>query len=236
LVQQASCRGCLDAFLHDQDARSKIVNYFVDILDSKPEQLSPNHIMTDSDIATAHKDGEELEIHDYAMLIQYLNSTGHDYHSVYSVTSSTDCANVLPRCAQMPPQFKHDTRTYSINLSHNGNSQIRFYIPGGTAESKATGYIEKIFKLPLAGFMRTFLQVRHHQPLGADELQYSPYTYEPCTYLKTKLVSPKASNQIQIIEPQHIICHLAVYKLQQGTYTLNKPALVVNWALNRKRH
>ncbi|KAJ4463534.1 hypothetical protein C8R41DRAFT_783756, partial [Lentinula lateritia] len=125
--------------------------------------------------------------------------------------------------------------TFSCTKSHEGQSHIQFYVPGGFRGTWGTGYIEAIWELPLEGIKQCFLLVQKHQALSPAQNFKSPYHHFPCLLLKTKLVREAPSDHIYILEPQHIITHLSVYKQPKGTYGIQSDMLAICWALNRGR-
>jgi hypothetical protein len=234
MLRQAARRGRLEALLHENSLRSTSTSGLSKILKPGNSSSQSAHVLSDIEIAHVHANGRRLDQQHYAMLLRYLNAIGKEYHSAYTTTPLVLGTPILPPSAQHPQEFKFENRTYSHNGSHDGNSHIQFYIPGAKDEIE-TGYIEAIWELPLQGIRQTFLLVRQHRPLSPAQLRKTPYAYEPCSKLQTKIVNLEPSIQVFIIEPQHIICHLTTYKNPPKTYGLNRETMVICWGLNRRR-
>ncbi|KAF8164936.1 hypothetical protein B0H34DRAFT_647608, partial [Crassisporium funariophilum] len=237
MLRQTARHGRLQAFLHDKSIESTAVHQLAEILepDNGDSSSRPTHTMSDVEIANAHTSATALDQRHYNLLLQYLNATGVEYHSVYDAVPHLLGTLLLPPAAHQSRQFKFDSRTYSVKESHEGNSHIQFYIPGGAGDAVETGFVEVIWELPLEGIWQTFLLVRRHKPLSPAQLRKTPYAYEPCSGLQTKVVSAEEGNDIFIIEPRHIICHLTVYKNPPRMYGLTRETLTICWGLNRRR-
>ncbi len=232
LIQNTSRRGRLDALLHDGVFHNETLKDFANLL--RPTTTSGTQQMDQSQIGQALANGVRLNEAHYTQLLNYLNASGRQFISAYSAGPFSLSSLVLPPVARNCYQYKIEDRTYSCHQRHVGNSQIRFYIPGQN-QMEDTGVIEAIWELTLDGALQTFLLIRKHQPLPAAELLGSPFSIEPCTYLKTKIVDIHLSETVLILEPRHIICHLSSYRRPAGTFGLNTESLVVCWALNRGR-
>jgi hypothetical protein len=237
ILRQMARRGRLDAFLHDNrtgnTAKSQLANILEPIDDSYSS--GSTRIMNDIEIAHAHASGTRLDLEHYDLLLQYINTTGKEYHSAYEGVPQVLGTFILPPLAHRPHQFTLDNRTYSIQESHVGNSHIQFYIPEAVGGATDTGYIEVIWQLPLEGASQIFILVRRHQPLSPVQLQKTPYAYQPGSDLQTKVVKVENSKDVYIIEQRHIICHLAVYTNPRRTFGLIGETMTVCWGLNRRR-
>ena len=235
LRQTARC-GRLDARLHDNRTGDTAISQLASILEPDDGHSPVSaRIMTDLEIANANATATRLDHRHYISLLEYLNSMGMEYCSVYENIPRVRGTLILPPVAHHLRQVNLDNRTYSIKESHVGNSHIQFYVPGAVGGTVDTGYIEGIWELPLKGASQIFLLVRRHQPLSPAQLRKTPYAYQPCLNLQTKIVKVEDSNNIYIIEQRHIICHLAVYKNLPRTFGLTIDTMTICWGLNRRR-
>jgi hypothetical protein len=87
--------------------------------------------------------------------------------------------------------------------------------------------------MPLNSFVQTFLLVEKHSTF--DEPLPEELPFHARRWFQAKIVGAADSGEFCVIEPRHILTHLAVYKPQLGAYGLNFRCLVVSWALNRGR-
>ena len=108
------------------------------------------------------------------------------------------------------------------------------YIPGAVGGTIDAGYIEAIWELLLEHACQISLLVQQHQPLSPAQLWKTSYAYWPCSNLQTKIVKVEDSNDIYIIEQQHIICHLVVFKNSPRTFGLTSETMTVCWGLNHR--
>jgi hypothetical protein len=236
MLRQTARRGRLDAFLHSNTADTAI-NQLASILEPVDDRHSSQstRVMSDVETADALAGGTRLDQWHYDLLLQYLNTTGMEYHSAYQITPHVRGTLILPPFALLRRQFSLDSRTYSIKESHAGNSHIQFYIPGAVGGAVETGYIEAIWEIPLEGARQIFFLVQRHQPLSPAQLRKTPYAHQPGSNLQTKVVKVDDSNEVCIIEQRHIICHLAVYENPPRTFDLTSKTMTICWGLNRRR-
>ena len=228
MLRQTAHRERLDALLHRNPAENTAISWLASILEPIDRNSSPStHIMSDVETADPLASGTRLNQWHYDLLLQYLNTTGMGYHSAYQITLHVQGTLILPPFALLPCQFSLDSHTYSIKESHEGNSHIQFYIPGAVGGVVETGYIEAIWEILLEGARQIFLLVQRHQLLSPSQLQKTPYAHQPGSNLQTKIVKIDDSNKVCIIEQQHIICHLAVYKNTAGTFNLTSETIMV---------
>lgn len=232
LVRNICRRGRIEALLSDGRFGDNDTQAFANIL--QPSAVESTAILNPVQLSNALKGGTTLDITHYHLLLTYLNTHGRQYVSAYSEGPFALTSPVLPPVAQHCHHYKIDERTYSCYTRHIGNSQIQFYTPVNRNQQD-TGRIEAIWELVLDGRKQQFLLVRKHQPLNAIEEQRSPYATEACSHLKSKIAHTQASEELQVIEPQHIICHLTSFTRPPGTFGFNFETMVVCWALNRGR-
>ncbi|KAE9388685.1 hypothetical protein BT96DRAFT_1072594 [Gymnopus androsaceus JB14] len=196
-------------------------------------------LLTNSEVAAYLAKGKELPRKSYDFLLAYLNMVGPQYLSAYSGIVHSRHTLVLPTAAQLPRNHKVDGRTFHTLKSMESGSHIYYYVPGA-GSSTGTGCITDIWQLPLENVMRTFFFVQHHASLSPTANQWNPYSRAPCSVLRTNLVLQELSTNFHIIEPQHIICHLVVRKVDKKSYPnickkIHKPVMLINWSLDRSR-
>ena len=233
MLHQSAHHGCLDALLCNDNFWADVPELAEILQPSTHSTTWPTHNLNGPEVAAAHASAKSLDQRHYNLLLQYLRVIGRDYNSVFTGGPYALGTLLLPPAVQQPCQVVFEDRTYSCNNSHVGNSHIQSYIPthGDTIE---TGYIEEIWELPLEGLWQTFFFVRQHHSLSPAQRRKTPYAVGPCSRLQSKAVSCELSNTVYILEPQHIICHLATYMIPVGTYGLKKEIMVINWSLNPK--
>lgn len=167
---------------------------------------------------------------DHDLVLAYLNASGPQYLDCQHRPLFQD-SRVFPPVAKLRTEVRVEDRTYSCLDSHRGNSAIQFYHPD-TRHSE-TGFITSILCIPLQGILRNFIIVTLHKPLPEAELKKTPFPEHP-RWLTTA-VDVDLSDTRVVIEVEHIITHLSTYLRPIGTYGVEKPFLVICWALNRGR-
>lgn len=238
MIRQFGRKGMLSALFHDNEFEDEATRELVKILEPKDVyefKRPPNH-MTAVEVADFLKDGEELPRSDYKNLLKYLNDSGRKYYTAYPSPGIIVDFNtlILPTAVHYSLNFKLDGKTYSHKTSREGGSHIKFYVPGGATDVTQTGCIEEIWELPLEGILHTFLVVNEHMALAANQKRHNPYSTQPCSLLQSQLVCQELSGDRCIIEPRHIICHLAVYKRPPKTYkNIDQATMTITWAINR---
>lgn len=175
---------------------------------------------------------EPLPVDDYYALLRYLQATGRPYFSILDQVLVTKHTRFLPPHVRKRTEMIVGDRTFSTRASHEGNSAIQFHKP--STQQVDTGVIEAIWSLPLDSVIQTFFVVRSHRPLPRLEEEKAPFFRFDERYC-TRIVDYEPSDQIQIIEQQHIIAHLSTFKRPAGTYGIARDTLVICWALNRGR-
>lgn len=179
--------------------------------------------------------GSPLSQDEYEALGTYLMSTERPYASMYLEADKTaatlDSRFLLPTVCKRT-EVLLDGRTFSVRESHEGNSAIQYYNP--TNQSLETGNIEMIWQQSLDERLHTFFVIRPHRPLSPVEERLAPFAQFHELYA-TRIFDSIPSNQLFIVEPQHIRTHLSTYRRPSGTYGIQKDTLVVCWALNRGR-
>ncbi|KIK49925.1 hypothetical protein GYMLUDRAFT_103789, partial [Collybiopsis luxurians FD-317 M1] len=189
-------------------------------------------LLSSTEVATFFMNKENLSSIHYNTLLNYLNSSGRDYHAADVEYIRTDLTiSILPKSVDFIKQFTFEGKTFSIQSKWEASSHIQFYIPGSSRQT-ATGCIQEIWQLPLEYKMHTFLLIKQHVSLSIFDCDKNPYLKEPCSFLKSNLVQDKLSDHTLIIEPVHIICHLAIHKRPAGTYGINCNTMAITWSLN----
>lgn len=227
----------------------KLEGNFADTATGKLAQiLEPNDsynfmysppLLTNSEVAAYLAKAKELPRKSYDFLLAYLNMVGSHYASAYSGIVQSRHALILPTAVQFPKNHKVDGRTFHTLKSMESGSHIYYYVPGA-GSSTGTGCITAIWQVPLENVMRTFFFVQHHASLSPAANRWNPYSRAPCSVLRTNLVLQELSTNFHIIEPQHIICHLVVRKVDKKSYPnickkIHKPVMLINWSLDRSR-
>ncbi len=237
MVSQSARKGQIKALLHDNEFKNPATQKLAKVLESDDvfDFLRTPPMLTGEEAAAARASGELLGLQHYNMLLDYLNGTGRDYRSAYANVRYPPGTLIMPIHVHQHSQSTVNKQTFSCKESHEGNSHIRYYVPGGNAAAKETGCIEAIWELPIDNIMQTFFLVRQHSQLPAGQRYKSPYNYFPCSVLQTSLVKEETSQYIHIIEARHIISHLTVYKWPRGTYDIPFPTMAICWAMNRGR-
>jgi hypothetical protein len=235
MLQQMSRLVYFLAFLHHKASSNPEMDIFANILEpsniTKGPTIKPIDDFEQAIYLTKTLDLDETE---YDMILQYLNLTGH--HGQWSSNTAyphPEHALILPPFAKRCTEFHENGHTYSCSSSHEGNSFIEFY--DRRIQGHWTGVINHIFEIPLQGFLRKFIFVSPHRELEQSALVGTPY--DPLLYPRfmSKIVEVKPSEDMVVLEPEHIITHLTTYKTRGDIYGIRREVLLVCWALNRGR-
>ncbi|KAJ7190898.1 hypothetical protein B0H12DRAFT_1246358 [Mycena haematopus] len=207
MLKQMARLGRLSAFLQNAASSDPRMETFANILERRKDDLVVKPIDS-AEQAVYLTEASDLNTAEYNMILQYLNQSGH--HGEWRDNTAyphPEHALVLPPLAKHCIEFMENGRTYSCNSSHEGNSWIQFY--DKRIRSHSTGVIQDIVEIPLQGFLRKFIFVLPHQGLAQAEVAGTPY--DPIMYpgFKAKLVEVELSEDIVIIEPEHILTHYA---------------------------
>ncbi|KAJ7085455.1 hypothetical protein B0H15DRAFT_783012 [Mycena belliarum] len=229
MCTQVARRGRLEAILSEDQFADRDTSGLAPILNPVSNSKAPQQLDS-SETATILARAKELPVADYQMLLQYLRSTGQLWRD-YEEIPHPDGALILPPRAIQPPEFTFDGDVFSCKHSNPGNSGIQFTRPVDSAV--VTGFIETIWQIPLQGHIQTFILVDVHN-IPPPEIR-SQLPFESMPRLNTAVVEARPSGHICIIEPRHIITHLAVYKRPVGTFGIDRDILTVCWSLNRGR-
>ncbi|KAF7331362.1 hypothetical protein MKEN_00013900 [Mycena kentingensis (nom. inval.)] len=224
-----SCR--LLALLHRHEFKNTTLRNLSALL-ARDSVNSVKAEMDDVAVSVYLGKAPRMSTKEYQLLLAYLNVNNAGYLSWLDMAGRDPDyhAMVLPPNANRLRRYSESGRTYSCSDSHRANSLIQYYIPNSD-EDPATGVIDSILELPLDGFLRTFMLVRPHRLL---DLAGTPYARYP--NFMTSLVATEPSKKLLIIEPKHIITHLAAWTRPSSTYSgMKERFMVVCWALNRGR-
>ena len=166
----------------------------------------------------------------YTALIYYLQRSQHQYWAFNDFPHPRNALILSPQ-AKTPLQLHHGEYTFSCWTLHQANSTIRFY--NLSTQTHATGFIERIWQVPLEGSMQSFVVVWPHAQLSNIEEERAPFQNSPG--FMSQIVDAKATEDKNpvIIEPNHIITHLTTFWHPEGTYGIQKRTLIMCWALNR---
>lgn len=231
MLRQMTRRARVEALLHD--SKDSDLHKLATILDPLYSSLTNNNptILSGAEQAHILAQGIMLTDTEYRALLQYLHLTGRpDYRAYDNYPHPLNSVILLPQ-VQSPLQIHRGECTFSCKKSHKGNSAIQFYNP--LTQSNDTGFIHALWKLPLEGFMRCFVVVHAHKPLPEAQEGKAPYVH--FNGFQSKIVDVEPSNNLIIIEPDHIITHLTTFERPVNTYGINSKTLVICWALNRGR-
>lgn len=221
------CR--LLALLHDNESGDSLDQSLASILEPADQsKLTVLKELTSADTALILSKAPQLKPKEYSLIQEYLHSTGRPYRS-YTDFPHPEFALILPPNATRLTEFNDNGHTYSCSSSHIGNSAIQFY--DKSTQGQLTGVIDTIWEIPLEGFLRKFILVHTHLELDNSDAMLTPYPQYP--RMMTKAVKAVLSEDIVVIEPQHITTHLTTYKRPSGTYEIQQDILVICWAMNR---
>ena len=166
----------------------------------------------------------------YNALLMYINAnTMEPFHHCANLPHTTP--RVLPQIAIKHKRFIHLTILtwlFGPRSLNPGNSCISFRTSSGTVGS---GEIISICSYFLDSIMRDFLAVLPHSRLSNEDSGRNPYDLFPgfqCT-----VVYAQSINQIIIIEPTHLISHLAQLVWPPGTFGISRSIIILNHSLNR---
>ncbi|KAJ4487060.1 hypothetical protein C8J55DRAFT_594498 [Lentinula edodes] len=239
MVRQFGRKANLNVILNETDYEDDATRDLLEILAPVDvyEFARDPAIMSSYEVAQFYKKHDDFKREEYNTLLHYLNSTGKEYYTAYPESmlyQSPTLLSILQPVVQRIRDFNFQGKTYSNVASHEAGSHIQYYIPGGNGENM-TGCIMEIWQLPLEQKLSTFLLVKEHLPLSPSQKVKSPYAWAPCSILQSELVQRNLASYTYLIEPHHIICHLAVYKRPAGTYDIPQETMAIVWSLNRGR-
>lgn len=222
-------------FLNNAASTNPEMDIFAKILE--PENIGKGSMVQQIDEFEEAKflyNAPPLNTTHYHLILQYLNLRGHHGQwRHFTDLPHPPHALILPPNAKQCTSFHEDSLnrvTYSCNSSHKGNSFIEFYDIG--IQGHRTGVIQYIFEIPLQGFLRKFIFVSPYCELSEAAQANTPYVQPR---LRSKIVEVAPSNDILVIEPEHIITHLTTYETRGDIYRIPRNVLVVCWALDRGR-
>ena len=228
MLRQMSRRARVDASLQDT-LGDTVSNNLAKIL--RPENNSADCspiLLNPIQVATALKESSKLAEDHYNALLYYLQGTGRPYRASHALPHPPN-ALILPPHAKLPSQVHHHGHTFSCQKSHEGNSAIQFYNP--YTQQHDTGFVHVIWQVLLETAIHTFIVVRLHSPLSAQEEAQAPFIHFPG--FMTHIVDALPSENLLIIEPTHIVTHLTTFRRPAGTYGIPRETLIICSALNR---
>lgn len=208
--------------------------------DDSYDFMNSSELLTDNEVAAHLANSTMLQVKFYNHLLTYLNTTGGpQYYSAYGITIHPSHAFILPTTVKLRHNFSIEKRTFHTMGSMESASYIYYYVPSAGSTTD-TGCIAHIWQLPLESMLRTFFFVKRHAHLPPKQNKWNPYSKYPCSVLRANLVLQELSSEFHIIEPHHIISHLAARKLDKDSYPniyakINKPVTVITWSLDRSR-
>jgi hypothetical protein len=89
-----------------------------------------------------------------------------------------------------------------------------------------TGLIDTVWSLTVDGSKWTFVVINPHESLSSQDARKSPYHCRPG--LLTKLVYTSSSLDSIIIEPSHIISHIAYRPRPPKTFQISRATAIVH--------
>ncbi|KAJ7088184.1 hypothetical protein C8R44DRAFT_649677 [Mycena epipterygia] len=196
----------------------------------RPQQFSP------AEETAFNGSGPVLEASIYEMIFSYWNRTySPPYIRAADLTYDLLDAgvSVFPNRAVQLTNFEHKTRGYSTFKKHAGTSSISFRHP--STGRKDMGFIRSICTQVLHGQSRIFVVVQPHTDLSPTDAAKTPYPARPlfaCTVKYWKPLQPQAH---LIVEPRHIISHVAYNPRPKGTYGIKHEIAVFVDSLHRNR-
>ncbi|KAJ7136745.1 hypothetical protein C8R44DRAFT_728709 [Mycena epipterygia] len=229
MLRQICRRGRLFASISDSaqpaDSKSPVAEAMRvlsprDPLES-PQQLSPAQ-------ETAYNgSGVLLDLLMYELILGYWNHT-HSPPYIHAAELTYDLldagVNVLPTRAVQLTEFKHKTRLFSTFKKHHGGSSVSFRHP--LTGQKDFGFIQCIWTQALQGQKQTFVVVQPHTDVSPMDAAKTPYPMRPGFACMVRYSEPIRPQPQLIVEPRHIISHVAYYRRPQGTFVTSEPRLI----------
>ncbi|KAJ6535734.1 hypothetical protein B0H19DRAFT_963643 [Mycena capillaripes] len=141
--------------------------------------------------------------------------------------------NVFPNREVQLTNFMHKTRLFSTFKKNHGNSSISFCHP--LTGQKDMGFIRLIWTQVLQGQHRTFVVVQPHTDLSSTDAAKTPYPTHPRFECTGRYSEPLCPQPQLIVEPRHIISHVAYYQRPKGTYGIKQAITIFVDLLHRNR-
>ncbi|KAJ7760277.1 hypothetical protein DFH07DRAFT_816732 [Mycena maculata] len=231
MLCQMARRCRLLAYLHNSEFLDPVLRQFADILDMKNTTKPKESEELDSfALARFLSKAPKMSPKEYKSILGYLNASGEATVSWLSYPAIEYQAMILPPNAKRLREYHENGGTYSCYSSHHTNSLIQFQKPN-SHEPPITGVIKFILEVPLHGFLRKFIFVAPHRPI---DIRGTPFQHYP--RMMATLVEVEPYQTLMVIEPKHVITHLAAWTRPSRTYSgINKRFMVVSWALDRGR-
>ncbi|KAF7336362.1 hypothetical protein MVEN_02184700 [Mycena venus] len=195
-----------------------------------PQQLSPAQ-------ETAYNgSGVVLDTLTYELILDYWNHT-HSPPYIRAAELTYDLLdagiNVFPSRAVQLTSFMHKTRLFCTFKNHPGNSSISFRHP--LTGRKDMGFIRAIWSQVLQGQSRTFVVVQPHTDVSPTDAAKTPYSTHPRFACLVRYSEPLHPQPQLIVEPRHIISHVAYYRRRQGTFGIKEAITIFVDSLHRNR-
>ncbi|KAJ7907902.1 hypothetical protein B0H13DRAFT_1617989 [Mycena leptocephala] len=197
---------------------------------SSLQQLSP------ADETAFNGSGVILEDSIYELILDYWNRT---YSPSYIRTTDLTFellergVKVLPTRGVQLTHFTHKIRLFSTFKKHHGNSSISFRHP--STGWKDMGFIRSIWTQVLQGQKRTFVFVQPHTDMKTADDAKTPYLKHPRFACTVKYTEPRQPHPELVVEPRHIISHVAYLPLPKGTFGIQKAITIFVDSLHRNR-
>ncbi|KAJ7215446.1 hypothetical protein GGX14DRAFT_608378 [Mycena pura] len=172
----------------------------------------------------------------YELILEYWNNT-YSPSYIHKSDLTFDLLNsgvkVLPSRAVQLTHFTHKIRLFSPFKKHHGNSSISFRHP--STGQKDMGFIRSIWTQVLEGQKRTFVFVQPHTDTDPVDAAKMPYLTHPRFKCTVKYTNPRHPKSELIVEPRHIISHVAYLPCPQGTFDIQKAITIFVDSLHRNR-
>ncbi|KAL1659018.1 hypothetical protein GGF50DRAFT_66136 [Schizophyllum commune] len=201
------------------------------IISVTPHNEQHGRPMSDDEVSSLRASSPRLDRGDYDALLAYLHRTGRPYRAFYNFPHP-DNSLVLQANAKHVTEINIGASTYSCEAAHVAQSLVLFQAPDAP-RVQVIGRIQAIWGIPLEGYLRYFLVVRSHKMLSQEEQGLGPYLAYPG--FKSQLVDAELSLDFAIIEPHHLITHVAGFPLEAGSYEIPRPTIACTISLYRDK-
>jgi len=212
---------CQSANQHGNTRLSSILQTLVPHVTAMPAHAP---VPADEEIERLYEThGDLVPFEIYNALLAYINLTLTEQFQFHHCANLPHASSrVLPQIAIKHKGFTHRTRLFGPRSLNPGNSCISFWTSSGAGSGEIVG----IWSHFLDGIMRDFFAVSPHSPLSDEDSGRNVYNSFPgfqCTVVYQQL-----TDRIVIIEPIHLIGHLAQLVRPPGTFGMSKSICILN--------
>jgi len=225
MLMQICWRGRLNGLIHDTVLSGNS-------LSTPLGNLMPTAVPS-SDHAKHISHGECIPSTMYNLVLTYMNTvhSGDPFRHFKQIPHPVN-ACVLSPFAVRVNHLEHNKRNFSTHALHAGNRSIGYR---GMDGYLALGFIQSMWELCVDQVKRTLIIVLPHEHLSLHDQPCNPYLSYPglqCTLVYSRSLP---DTQCVVIEPAHIISHIAYYKRPPGTFAIKEATLVLMESLYRNR-